>query len=117
MVGVAKIPWWHRLPRRVWRLVATVDDADNVPDDLPRNGAVLVGSRRKPKWLVFDCPCHSGHRVMLNLDPKRSPYWRVELPPAALTLRPSVDFDNAALRCHFFIRRGHTVWVREEEES
>lgn len=116
MAGLTKVAWRHWIPRRVWRLVATVEDADNVPDRLPRNGAVLVGSERKPKWLVFDCPCLGGHRVMLNLDPRRSPYWRIELSSPLLTLRPSVDFDSAGRHCHYLIKRGHTVWVREEEE-
>ena len=45
----------------------TVDEADEVPAELPRNNAVLVGTV-KTKWIVFDCPCQTGHRIMLNVD-------------------------------------------------
>src|SRR5207249_3782675 len=78
--GVARmsgIRWWQWLPWLPWRLVAVVEEADEVPNRMPRNGIVLVGSQRHPKWLAFDCPCRTGHRVMVNLDPTRSPRWRL----------------------------------------
>ena len=38
--------------------------------------ALVVFERSKPGWIVFDCPCVRGHRVMLNLDPERYPWWQ-----------------------------------------
>lgn len=107
---MSTIPWWHWLPRLSWRIVATVEAADEVPERIPRNGAVLVASGDRLKWLAFDCPCRTGHRVLVNLDASRVPSWRVTN-HASLTLMPSVDWRGRDRRCHYLIRRGRVVWV------
>lgn len=109
------IRWWQRLPRRRWRLVLVVDEADEVPDRLPRRAAVLAGPAQNPKWIAFDCPCGQGHRVMLNLDHRRPPTWLL-VNQRRLTLSPSID-DYAVGRCHFFIRQGKIKWVQSRTEA
>ncbi len=106
--------WWQRLPRRKWRLVLSVDEADEVPERLPHRSAVLVGPADMPKWIAFDCPCGQGHRVMLNLDRRRVPAWSM-ISERPLTLSPSVD-DCAIGRCHFFIRKGKIKWAPSRTE-
>jgi Family of unknown function (DUF6527) len=109
-----QIRWRDRFPRRSWRLVMKIDNADEVPSDLPRRGVVLVGSMNLPKWLVFDCPCRRGHRVMLNLDVHRRPTWKM-VNQRPLTTSPSID-DYAIDRCHFFIRNGKIQWATNSIE-
>jgi hypothetical protein len=104
------------LPRRRWRVVAWVDAADEVPTRLPRRGAVIAGPESEPHWLVFDCPCRRGHRVMLNLDPRRRPIWRITQ-TQPLTVRPSVDDHTSERRCHFFVREGRINWVPRRVEA
>lgn len=97
-------------PWRRWRLVATVDAGDELPERLPKRGVVLVGSPRMPQWAVFDCPCGDGHRLMLNLDTHRYPCWQItEIRP--LSMRPSIDAISDAGRCHFVMRRGRILWA------
>jgi hypothetical protein len=110
MAHVKKISWWDWVPGRSWRIAMVVDAADEVPAKLPRNAVVLVGSDEKPKWLVFDCPCRSGHRVMLNLDASRFPHWRLTQ-RKKLTVAPSVDWNGSGTSCHYFIRNGRVVWA------
>lgn len=97
--------------RRRYRVLATVAHADEVPDELPRRGAALVGEPGVPKWLVFDCPCRERHRVMLNLDLALSPHWFVS-GGERLTISPSVDAPSAHGRCHYFVRDGRVKWVK-----
>jgi hypothetical protein len=104
------IRWWQWLPIFRWRLVAVVHGADNVPNKLPRNGAVLVGSIKKPKWIAFDCPCGNGHRILLNLDQSRWPYWLATV-KKPLTILPSIDYRDNAKRCHYVIRKGKVKWI------
>lgn len=107
-----KISWWQKLPILGWRLVGSVDSADDIPQQLPRNGVVLVGPRTRPKWIAFDCPCRRGHRIMLNTDKTRFPYWSVNT-KGALTIYPSIDYRTSKQRCHYFIRHGRIRWVHE----
>jgi hypothetical protein len=92
--------------------VGIVSSADEIPETLPRNAAILVCDQGPPKWIVFDCPCRTGHRIMLNTDRHRRPTWRVDLRSLdRLSIAPSVDAQNAARRCHYFVRNGRIVWV------
>jgi hypothetical protein len=107
-MAVTRISWWQWLPVFRWRVVATCDEADEVPQALPRNAAVLVASGDLMKWLVFDCPCRSGHRMMLPLQGK--PRWNV-VSMRPLTVAPSVDYRGADRRCHYIMRAGSVDWV------
>jgi hypothetical protein len=114
MADLTTIRWWEWLPVFRWRIVAVVDSADNVPQRLPRNGAILVGARTRPKWIAFDCPCRRGHRIMLNTDKVRSPYWSTTV-QGRLTISPSIDYAEPSQRCHYFIRNGRVKWVPERK--
>ena len=115
MDGISKIPWWEwiPLPWRSWRIVLRVQAADEVPDQLPKAGVVLVEPATAPTWLVFDCPCNRGHRVMLNLDSHRKPRWSItNFQP--LTLLPSINDRSLNSQCHYFIRGGRIQWVSND---
>ena len=114
MADKVKISWWQWLPIWRWRIVAVVESADDIPQRVPRNGAVLVGVGAHPKWIAFNCPCRSGHRIMLNTDKLRSPHWTVTT-RASLTISPSIDSAHLKRRCHYFIRNGRIKWVHERK--
>jgi hypothetical protein len=105
-----KISWWQWLPFQPWRAVGIAESADEVPDHLPRNGVALVGSAHQVKWIVFDCPCRTGHRIMLNADRSRWPSWQLH-GSWRLTISPSVDFVGDRMRCHYFVRGGRIIWM------
>lgn len=100
------------LPIRRWRIEHTAAEVDEVPRQIPTRRAYLVMASTRKKWLVFDCPCGMGHRIMLNLDKARQPYWKLVLSRSkAITLRPSVDFRDGSRRCHYVVRRGRIIWT------
>lgn len=107
---MSKIPWWQWLPVFGWRVVTVVESADEIPNRLPRNGAVLVGDADRTKWIAFDCPCRTGHRILLNTDRNRRPSWTVS-PDRRLSIQPSVDYQGADRNCHYFIRKGRVDWA------
>ena len=113
MAGMRRlIVWWQSLPLpwRVWRVVGQVGEGDGVPDRLPDKGVVLVGAPGSATWAAFDCPCRTRHRLMVNLDRSRHPFWSVDcLKP--LTIRPSIDDITPERRCHFFVRGGRISWA------
>lgn len=110
MASNMKISWWKWLPFQPWRAVGLAESADEVPERLPRNGVALVGTPDKVKWIVFDCPCRSGHRIMLNADPSRAPNWQLN-GGWRLTISPSIDFVGDERRCHYFVRTGRILWA------
>lgn len=115
MAGLGRLPWWEWIPGRSWRIVAAVEAADEIPEQLPPGGVILVGSPQRPKWLAFDCPCKTGHRIMVTLDRAHYPHWTV-LDEKKLSLSPSVDYRASGRRCHYVIRRGKVLWVKERED-
>ena len=112
------IRWWEWLPLpfRRWRVVGRVEAGDEVPDRLPSKGVVLVGSTARPTWVAFDCPCRTGHRLMVNLDNLRPPAWRLDA-VRPLTIHPSIDDITKGRRCHFLIRGGKVVWALDARRS
>ena len=107
------VVWWQSLPLpwRRWRIVGRVDAADEVGEHLAYRGVVLVGAPERAAWAVFDCPCRTGHRLMVNLDTARYPVWRVEY-ARPLTIRPSIDDSTPERRCHFFVHNGKISWAK-----
>ncbi|MBI5323063.1 DUF6527 family protein [Bradyrhizobium sp.] len=121
--------WLTHLPRWQWpRLdwlpqsltrqpllycIGKVESADEIPEKLPSNTAVAVGALTRPKWIAFDCPCRSGHRIMLNLDRGRSPFWQISGVEGPLSLSPSVNYYDGRRRCHYFIRNGKVDWMKD----
>jgi len=104
--------WLGWTPWKRWRVVGVVESADEVPDSLAANTAILVGSPANPKWLAFDCPCRTGHRILLNLDSNRYPSWTL-LNLSKLTVRPSVDYRDSYRRCHYIVANGRIHWAKE----
>lgn len=104
--------WWRSLPLpwRRWRVVAQVQAVDEVPDRLAYGTVVLVGVAEKLAWAIFDCPCRTGHRLMLNLDYVRRPIWTIES-RKPLSIYPSIDDSTDERRCHFFVRHGRVRWA------
>lgn len=67
------------------------------------------------KWVAFECPCKSGHRILVPVDPQSRPHWTVRaLRP--MTLFPSIDAKTDGRRCHYVIIRGRIVWVPPREK-
>lgn len=96
--------------RRRWRITRTFRSVTDVPNRLRHARAVLVGTPNLPKWLIFNCPCMSGHRVMVALDPQQRPHWTIQR-RNPLAISPSVDEYHDGKRCHYLIRQGRVRWV------
>jgi len=110
MADMTKIKWWQWLPIFRWRVVAVVESADEIPARLPRNGAVVVGPINRPKWVAFDCPCRTGHRIMVTTDKANQPHWTTTV-RGKLTISPSVDYSDSKKRCHYIVRNGRILWA------
>jgi Family of unknown function (DUF6527) len=107
--------WWRR---RRWtapriKRVAYYENRSDVPESVERQTLAVAGSRTRPKWAVFECPCGRGHQLVMSLSPEHWPAWRLEEHQDGPTLAPSID-SHRPHRCHFWLRQGRVTWVPEE---
>ena len=107
---VLKVSLWARRPRRRYFVLGEVDAADEIPEKLPRKALVVVRQPGRPTWLAFDCPCKGRHRLLVNLDPRRRPFWRLSRGPHGPSVSPSIDYRVPGSRCHFVVRDGRIRW-------
>jgi hypothetical protein len=84
-----------------------------VPTRLPRRALAVSGSPENPRWVSFECPCGTGHTIMVNLSTKRPPFWTLSLGGGGPSLSPSVNFNDAYTRCHFWVRDGRVNFTRD----
>lgn len=87
--------------------IRVVPELEDVPDRPHPRRVYLIGSRDRPKWVAFDCPCGHGHRIEINVG-RRSP-WSAQIGAAGVTLSPSVDRLDGR-RCHFWMRDSRVRW-------
>ena len=116
MAGMKKLlSWWRSLALlwRPWHIAGYVGAADEIPDQLPAKGVILVGDDGNPTWVALDCPCPRGHRLMVNLDKSRRPAWRIDS-TKPLTIRPSIDNIVSDRQCHFVVHRGRIRWAHAD---
>jgi hypothetical protein len=102
---------WRRLritkPR--YRHVDYYASQSEVPGSIRRHTIAIVGTVSAPKWALFECPCGTNHRVVLNLAPSQWPCWTIEKRDAGINMAPSVDVREGR-RCHYWVRGGRVTW-------
>lgn len=101
------------LPALRWRVDQSTANVDDVPSRISKRRAYLVKTAALRKWLVFDCPCGAGHRIMLNLDESRAPHWRLTLSAnRQITISPSIDYHDSSRHCHYSMHKGRVIWAK-----
>jgi Family of unknown function (DUF6527) len=69
--------------------------------------ASTIGPPSDAKWAVLACPCGTGHTIDLNIGNDGIPMSRV-----LGAVSPSIDVQDPAGRCHFWVRNGRVEWVQ-----
>jgi len=109
----ALIDWWRRRHRNAARInkIRAYPFASALPAQLGRHVLVIAGD--PAAWAVMECPCGNGHRVQVRIRPHRNAaVWNLRENGRGPSLYPSVDFDSADRRCHFWLDQGRVRWVR-----
>jgi hypothetical protein len=88
-----------------------------LPVSIPRDTLAIVGSKEDPKWAVFECPCGTGHTIMLNMSSARRPFWRLAEGSLGPSLLPSVDFCDGYTHCHLWLRDGVVRFARDSQRQ
>ena len=69
---------------------------------LRQSGDYLVVFRGRPRNVVMLCPCGCGQEIVINLDSRTGPAWRLYWRGKKATLYPSV-WRESGCRSHFVI--------------
>src|SRR5664280_2280536 len=93
--------------------LAYYERQSGAPTSLPRHVVAVIGTIEHPKWATFECPCGTGHTIMVNLSASRRPYWRLSSDKAGPSLSPSIDFRDSYTRGHFWLHDGRVRFTRD----
>lgn len=108
------IDWWRRRSRNSAKVhrVRAYPSAAALPDQLGRHQLAIAGD--PPAWAVMECPCGNGHRIQVRIRPFcHAAVWALKEGRRGPSLHPSVDFDSAGRRCHFWLHHGRVRWVKD----
>jgi hypothetical protein len=94
-----------------WRgIVANRDDARF---HLQLAGDVVLVERGCPRSVIMKCPCGCAEELVINLDDRVGPTWRIYRDVRGLTLFPSV-WRESGCRSHFIVWHD-TIWMCDRE--
>ncbi len=79
--------------------VASRDDARPF---LVTPGDIVLVQRGRPRSVIMKCPCGCGEELVINLDDRIGPAWRLYRDKRGLTLFPSV-WRESGCRSHFIV--------------
>ena len=107
--------WWKRAkPDRRYAHTIFLDSRHEMPDNPQADTLYVVGARKAPKWLIFDCPCDCGHRLEVNLMRARKPSWRLSVSVGKkLSVFPSLWVVGDMCDSHFWLKNNTVYFVRE----
>ena len=79
-------------------------------------GDVAVVSRDVPRMMLLNCPCGCGDTLVINLDRRAGPAWRVYSRGNKLTLFPSY-WRESGCESHFVVWDDRIYWCDWDDES
>lgn len=104
--------------RKVDRLkvTGTFTSQHEAAASLVQTGDAALVERGRPRLLLIKCPCGCGDTLVINLDRRAGPAWRLYSRGNALTLFPSYWRDTAC-ESHFILWKNKLYWCDWDDDS
>lgn len=96
-------------PPQHFQKVHVVSVMSAIPNDLGQDIYIVEKHHRK-MWAVFDCPCGTGHRLVVNLARSNRPFWEISVRKNKASLWPSLWLKGFC-DGHFWIRNSRVYWA------
>ncbi len=98
--------WFQKLfAKPDFKKIHFVSGISQIPNNI-KNDFYIVERSGRQLWLVFNCPCKSGHRLTVNLSRERNPSWFAEIKDNRLSVYPSVWVGDEC-QSHFWIKNSN----------
>ena len=98
------------------RLTGTFLRRDEAANSLRTSGDTALVHRGVARMLLMDCPCGCGDVLVINLDPRAGPAWRIYRQGEAVSLFPSYWRDTKC-ESHFILWRNKICWCNWDDDS
>ncbi len=89
---------------------------DEAAKSLKIPGDTALVHRGVPRMLLMNCPCGCGDVLVINLDSRSGPAWRIYRRGHAISLFPSYWRDTKC-ESHFILWRNRIYWCDWDDDS
>lgn len=102
-------------------LKGVVDSRSLAAPFLGKPGDAVLIERGMPRMMILRCPCGCGDDLVINLDRRAGPAWRLYRGTAGTSLHPSYWRDGGC-GCHFILWSDRIYWCfgwnqRDEDDD
>jgi hypothetical protein len=97
------------------RLTGVYTSRGEAAESLQIPGDTALVRRGVARILLMNCPCTCGDLLVINLDPRAGPAWRIYRRGAAVSLYPSYWRDTKC-QSHFILWRNQIHWCDWDDE-
>lgn len=94
----------------------TVSSRDQARPLMAATGDAVLIERGVPRALILRCPCGCGDDLILNLDRRAGPAWRMYRRREKLTVYPSY-WRETACGSHFIISSDRILWCHSRDDD
>ena len=94
----------------------SVSSRDEAVPLMAQSGDAVLVKRGVARSLVLRCPCGCGDDLILNLDKRTGPAWRLYQKKGGITLYPSYWRDSEC-GSHFILWKDRVVWCDTWEDE
>jgi hypothetical protein len=94
----------------------TFESRDEAASSLSASGDAALVKRGVLRMLLIKCPCGCGDLLVINLDSRSGPAWRVYKRGSSFSLYPSYWRDSFC-KSHFVLWKNQVHWCDWDDES
>jgi hypothetical protein len=105
------------MPRaRNIRFTGAFQSRDEAAASLKMTGDAALVQRGVPRMLLLSCPCGCGEILVVNLDKRAGPAWRMYQRGKAVSLFPSYWRDSKCAS-HFIVWSNNVYWCDLDDDG
>ena len=98
------------------RFTGTFPSRDEAAGSLSEPGDIALVHRGVPRLLLMRCPCRCGDILVINLDPRSGPAWRMYQRRGGISLHPSYWRDTHC-ESHFVLWSNCIYWCDGRDDN